>query len=133
MVTDDSGTTRRKTRSIVLMVLTTVYGLLYVAFIAAEVHGMSGNEPLVVRLLFALFLLGYAALWWNEAAGGVVFVLWWIGMWYLGFFVVEHDRGAGVVLGIPLFALGLLFIVRWWRKRSETAAANANPPHHESL
>ncbi len=127
MVTDDSGTTRRKSRSTVLLVLTTVYGLLYVAFILAEAHGMSGNEPLVVRLLFALFLIGYAALWWNEAAGGVVFVLWWIGMWYLGFYVVEHDRGAGVVLGIPLFVLGVLFIQRWWRNRSATAPADGKP------
>ena len=108
----------RKKRSRVLLILTSIYGLLYVAFIVAGAHGMSGNEPIVVRLLFALFLVGYAVLWWNEALGGIVFVLWWIGMWYLGFYVVEHDRGAGVVLGIPLFVLAILFIVRYYRNRS---------------
>lgn len=31
-------------------------------------------------------------------------------MWCLTLFVVEIDRGAGVVMGFPLFVLGIFFI-----------------------
>jgi hypothetical protein len=40
-------------------------------------------------------------------------------MWILGLFIAEQDRGVGVVIGIPIFILGVLFIVKWFRKRSD--------------
>jgi len=96
-------------------VLTSIYGLLYLVFIASGSYGSAGSEPFVVRLLFLLFLVGYAAVWLSERVGGVVFILWWAGMWYLALFVAREDRGAGVVMGVPLFVLGILFIVSWHR------------------
>ena len=122
-MTPEVAGSHRVKRSRVLLILTSIYGLLYVAFIISGSYGMSGNEPLVVRLLFALFLVGYAALWWHEGLGGVIFVLWWVGMWYLGVYVVEQDRGAGVVMGVPLFVIGVLFIVRWYRNRPVAVGA----------
>jgi len=98
--------------------LNTIYGLLYLAFIATEDFGTNGSEPRVVMLLFFLFLIGYAVVWLNEGLGGLVFVLWWGGMWYLGLYVAQTDRGAGVVMGVPLFVLGILFIISWYRRRS---------------
>jgi hypothetical protein len=99
-----------------LLLLTSIYGLLYVAFIATGSYGTTGAEPTVVRLLFLLFLVGYALTWKNEGLGGAIFVLWWAGLWYLGLFVAEQDRGAAVVLGLPLFVLALLFIRAWYRR-----------------
>ena len=46
----------------------------------------------------------------KEGLAGLLFIFWWIGMWCLTLFVVEIDRGAGVVMGFPLFVLGILFI-----------------------
>ena len=112
-----SGWMPRSRLSTVLLVLTSIYGLLYVAFIISGSHGTSGSEPTVVKLLFLLFLAGYAVVWLDGRIGGVVFVLWWAGMWYLGLFVAQEDRGAGVVMGVPLFVLGILFIVAWYRRR----------------
>ena len=92
-------------------------------FIISGSYGTSGSEPTVVKLLFVLFLVGYFIIWKNEGLGGLIFALWWIGMWYLGFFVAEHDRGAGVAMGFPLFVLAVLFIISWYRKR----AAHSTP------
>ncbi|MCU0236973.1 MAG: hypothetical protein MUC72_07805 [Acidobacteria bacterium] len=100
----------RGKRSRVLLVLTSLYGLLYVIFIASGNYGASGSEPLVVKLLFVLFIAGYVVAWKNERLGGALFLLWWIGMWYLGLFVARHDRGAGVVMGIPLVILAILLM-----------------------
>jgi hypothetical protein len=101
-----------------------VYALLYVAFMASGSYGTDGAEPTVVRWLFALFLVGYAATWKHEGLGGAIFVVWWAGMWYLGLVVVQQDRSAGIVMGLPLFALALLLIRAWYRRRTKRSAAS---------
>jgi len=113
----ESGRKPRNRRSKLLLVLTSIFGLLYILFIASGSYGSGGSEPIVVKLLFLLFLVGYAVVWLDERIGGVVFVLWWAGMWYLGLFVALEDRGNAVVMGVPLFVLGILFIVSWYRRR----------------
>lgn len=109
----------------VLVILTSLYGVLYLAFMLSGSYGASGSEPIVVRLLFVLFLVGYFVSWKNEGLGGLIFVFWWMGMWYLGLFIVEHDRGAGVAMGFPLFVLAVLLIIAWYRKRATDS--NASP------
>lgn len=104
-------------RSTTLLVLTSLYGLLYLVFMASGTYGSEGSEPIVVRTLFVLFLSGYVAVWRDERIGGVVFILWWVGQWYLALFVARTDRGAGVAMGLPLVALGILFIVSWYGRR----------------
>lgn len=100
-----------------LKVLTSAYGVLYVLFILSGQYGDSPHEPLVVHILFVVFLVGYLTVWKNEIYGGLIFVLWWIGTWYLGLSVVEHDRGASVVMGFPLFVIAILFLVSGYRRR----------------
>ena len=107
----------KKGRSRILLVLTSVYALLYILFMVTEQYGTAGSEPTVVKILFALFLVGYIAVWINEGLGGAIFVVWWIGMWYLGLFVAQTDRGAAVVMGLPLFVLAVMFIFAWFKKR----------------
>lgn len=116
----DPGRKPRNRRSKILLTLTSIYGLLYAAFVASESYGTAGSEPAVVKLLFLLFLVGYAVTWLNERTGGVVFILWWAGMWYLGLFVSLEDGGNAVVMGVPLFALGILFIVSWYRRSEKS-------------
>lgn len=105
-------------RSRVLLALTTVYGVLYVLFMVTGQYGTEGAEPTVVKLLFGIFLVGYVLLWVHEALGGAIFVLWWLGMWYLGLFVARQDPLNGIVMGVPLVVLGILFIVRSYKRRS---------------
>ena len=113
----ESGKQPPSRRSKALLILTSIYGLLYLVFMASGNYGSAGSEPVVVMLLFLLFLVGYAVAWLDERFGGVLFVLWWAGQWYLALFVARTDRGAGVAMGVPLVVLGILFIVAWYRKR----------------
>ncbi len=101
----------------VLKVLTTIHAVLYVLFIVTGSYGHTGDEPLVVNLLFVVFLVGYAIMWKNEMIAGWIFVLWWIGMWYLGIFIAETDKGSGVAMGVPLFIMAILFIITGRKKR----------------
>ncbi len=117
---EGSKSLQRKHHSKVLLVLTSIFGLLYTYTIIDEQYGMGGNEPLWVKLLFVVFLVGYLIVWKHEGIGGLVFVLWWIGMWYIGLFVAHGDRGAGVVIGLPLLVLAILFIISWYKRRPRT-------------
>ncbi|HMU44076.1 MAG TPA: hypothetical protein PKA80_12310 [Ignavibacteriaceae bacterium] len=133
----DSNNQPQRRRSRILLILTSLYGLLYLIFIiisfipSSEGSPVSGTVPfdpfdfeqIVVKLFFVLFLVGYFILWKNEGLAGLIFVIWWIGMWYLGFFVAQHDRGASVIMGFPLFVLAILLIISWYRKR----AAGSSP------
>jgi hypothetical protein len=55
--------------------------------------------------------------WKNEIHGGLIFILWWIGMWYVGFIHSETDRGVAVVMGLPLFVLAILHIISGYRSK----------------
>jgi len=108
-----------------LQILTSIYALLYLIFIIdnflpAKDFNPYDLENSIVKLLFVLFLVGYYLSWKNEGGAGLIFIIWWIGMWCPALFVVETDRGAGVVMGLPLFMLGILFIVSWHRKSRES-------------
>jgi hypothetical protein len=127
---DDTRKRAKNERSRILLGLTTVYALLYILFMATRQYGTAGAEPTVVKILFALFLVGYIAVWMNEGLGGAIFVVWWIGMWYLGLFVAQSDRGAAVVMGLPLFVLAVLFISAWLKKRK---AAPIDPLTQKSI
>ena len=120
-MSQSSDSRPRRGRSTTLLILTSIYGLLYLFFMVTESYGTAGSEPTVVKLLFLLFLVGYAAVWWNERLGGLLFALWWAGMWYLALFVVQTDHGAGVVMGVPLFILAILFIISWYRRRGQAS------------
>jgi hypothetical protein len=106
----------------VLLILTTIYGALYsiliLSFLLFENPDFKNInlEGIIVTLAFIVFLVGYYFSWKNEMIAGTIFILWWGIMWYLGLFVAEHDRGAGVVMGMPMFIIGVVFIVYWFRR-----------------
>jgi hypothetical protein len=78
-------------------------------------------ESIIVNLLFIVFLIGFYLSWEREVLAGMIFIFWWAGMWYLALFVVEHDRGAGVVMGIPLFIFGIGFIITGYKKKKRSS------------
>ncbi len=123
-----------RTRSRALLIATSVFGLLYLAFVITSfIPAPNGSwissvpsEPfdragIFVKLEFVLFLIGYLVVWKNELIGGAVFLLWWVAMWFLEIFVfapiVGGDAGGGVAMGLPVFILGILFVRRWYRGR----------------
>jgi hypothetical protein len=110
----------------VLLILTSIYGGLYVILILSFLLFEDPNfnntnlEGIIVGLAIIVFLIGYYYSWNNELIGGIIFIFWWGIMWYLGLFVAERDKGAGVVMGVPMFIIGILFIVYWYRRRLRT-------------
>ncbi len=113
----------KKGRSRILLVLTSAYALLYILLMVMKQYGTAGSEPTVAKILFALFLVGYIVVWMNEGLGGAIFVVWWLGMWYLGVFVAQQDRGVAVVMGFPLFVLAVFFIIAWFKKKNAAPTA----------
>lgn len=113
----------KKRKFSVLQIILTIYGLLYLLFIIASLNPIDNYEPynlenIIVNLAFVLFLIGYYVVWKSERAAGIIFVIWWVVMWCLALFIAKTDRGSGVVMGLPLFILGVLFIISWYRKKA---------------
>jgi len=98
-----------------------VYAILYLLFILSSDFGGAwpslNTEGIVVYSLFLLFILGFSLSWNNMIITGVIFLLWNVGMWILELFIVEKGGGLGIVMGIPLLILGVLFIVIGYKNR----------------
>ena len=115
----------KKKRSTVLLTVTTLFGILYLIFIIDYfIFEPQNLESIIVNLAFIIFLVGYYYSWRNKMIAGIIFIIWWGIMWYLGLFIAEQDRGAGVVMGVPIFIMGILFIVSWYRKRGRLGHFN---------
>jgi len=119
----------KKKKIPLLHAILTLYGLLYLVFIidtliSIDTYDLYNPENVVVNLAFVLFLIGYYMAWRNEGVAGIIFVLWWAVMWVLALFIVDHDKGSGVVMGLPLFILGILFIISWHRKKGKEISSS---------
>ena len=114
-----------------LQIALTIFGLLYLLYIID--FNMNDNydpyksENIVINLSFVLFLIGYYIAWKNEGVAGIIFVFWWAVMWYLAS-IAEHDKGGGIVFGLPLIILGVLFIISWYRKKGKGTSASVSEP-----
>jgi hypothetical protein len=120
----DSQLTSEKKHPRVLLTITTIFAVLYlILLISFYIDGFSGFdlEVIIMNLAFVVFIVGYYFCWKNELVAGIIFIFWWGIMWYLGLFIAEQDRGAGVVMGFPLFVLAVLFIVHWYKKKRSSS------------
>jgi len=131
--TGPAGSVRK--RSTGLLIVTFIFGLLYLSFIILSlVPNPAGSpvsttlpyqpfdrEQIYVKALFVLFLVGYIVAWRNEGIGGAMFILWFLAMWGVELLIVApikpKDWGGGIAMGFPLFVLGILFVVRWYRRK----------------
>jgi hypothetical protein len=118
---DKRGKSKRK-RLWTLRILLGIFAILYL--IIGSEDFLSINEPnswdienSALKILFAIFVIGYGFSWKNELASGVIFIFWFLGMCYENFFLCTSDCGAGIVMGIPLLILSIFFIVFWLRKK----------------
>jgi hypothetical protein len=116
-----------------LHIFLAIYGALYLVFIvigfvpapagspvAASVpYHPFGLEGSLVKILFAFFLVGFFAAWRNRTAAGVLFVLWWAGMWGLELLMAARGLpGGAIAMGFPMFVLGVLLIISGYRSRT---------------
>jgi hypothetical protein len=121
----------------VLHILLAIYGALYLVFVivgfipasegspvAASVpYRPFGLEGSLVKVMFALFLVGFFTAWRNQLAAGVLFLFWWAGMWGLEVLMVARGlHGGAIVMGFPMFVLGVLFVITGYRNRRMRAA-----------
>jgi hypothetical protein len=113
------------------------FGLLYLwGIITSFIPAPEGNwissavpfEPswdpdfIAIRLMFVLFLLGYLVAWKNEGVAGIMFIVWWVVMWGMDLLVIgpygpEGGTGSSIAMGLPVFVLGILFLVNSKKRR----------------
>ena len=106
----------------ILLTLTTIYVVLYtlllLSFLIFEYsYTKITFEGIIVSLAFIIFFLGYYYSWKNEMIAGIIFIIWWGIMCFIGLVVAERDRGVAVVMGFPMFIIGILLVIYWFRKR----------------
>ena len=96
--------------------ITLVYAILYALFILSGDFGGAypslNAEGIGVYLLFVLFIVGFSLSWNNAIITGILFLLWNVGMWAVELFLVEKGGGFGIISGVPLIVLGVLFILK---------------------
>jgi asparagine N-glycosylation enzyme membrane subunit Stt3 len=105
-----------------LRILLSIYAILYILigwddFLSINAPNSWNIEYSALKILFAIFIIGYAISWKNELASGVIFIFWFLGMCYENFFLCTSDCGAGIGMGIPLLILSIFFIVYGIRKK----------------
>jgi hypothetical protein len=114
---------KSKNRSLwTLRILLSVYAILYVVvgssdFLSINAPNSWNIEYSALKILFAIFVIGYVISWKNELASGVIFIIWFLGMCYENFFLCTSDCGAGIAMGIPLLILSIFFIVHGIREK----------------
>jgi hypothetical protein len=119
-----------------LHVFLAIYGALYLAFVivgfipaqdgspvaASMPYHPFGLEGTLVKMMFAFFLVGFFTAWRNRLVAGALFLLWWAGMWGLEMLMVSRGlHGGAIMMGFPMFVLGVLFIVSGYRSGRQRA------------
>ena len=116
-----------KNRSLwILRILLSIYAILYILigwddFLSINAWDI---EYSALKILFAIFVIGYIISWKNELASCIIFILWFLGMCYENFFLCTSDCGAGIGMGIPLLILSIFFIVYGIKKKRQKSGVN---------
>jgi hypothetical protein len=112
-----------------LRILLSIYAILYILigwddFLSINAPNSWNIEYSALKILFAIFVIGYVISWKNELASGIIFILWFLGMCYENLFLCTSDCGAGIGMGIPLFILSIFFIVYGIKKKRQKSGVN---------
>jgi len=112
----------KKRRPLVLLILLSVYAVLYVFVIidfikSAITSGLFTTENIFMGILVILFTTGYVLAWWKTGPAGIVFILWYFLMWMLALFFSEKgdDSGMLIIMGLPLMIMAVFLILHWFK------------------
>ena len=107
-------TRHNKTSFILLELLLTISLIVYILIFIGETFLTEESVPLLdtvgIIILFILFLVGYYFSWKNQRISGIIIVGWYVIELIFGFFVWD-DAGMVILLGFPVFILGILLII----------------------
>ena len=101
----------------ILRILTTLAALLYMLFFIGE--AIPPYDPNMRESNFGIFMVfvlclgfsaGYYYVWKDERKAGILFATWWLGL-FLTAWLVWYYGNVTVILGIPIFILGILLLV----------------------
>lgn len=109
----------------VLRILVTLAAILYAlifideAFPPYDPTMRESNFGIVmVFVLFIWFSIGYVYLWKNEKLAGILLTTWWIILFLTAWLVWDYGNPT-VVLGFPIFILGILLVI-YSRKKNKS-------------
>jgi hypothetical protein len=95
--------------------ITLAYAILIILF------GIEDYFPLKVCIpLLVLFIVGFSFSWYNGVITGILFFLCNIGFWVAESLFIKKAGGFGMILGVPLLVLGVLYIVSEYKTRKES-------------
>jgi len=102
---------------IVLRVLVTIAAALYALIFIDEAFPPydpnmqeSAFGIIMAFILFVWFAIGYYYLWKNEKRAGILLITWWL-LLFLTAWLVWMYGNVTVVLGFPIFILGILLLI----------------------
>lgn len=101
----------------ILAVLALIVYILSLIGEGASLFGGASFQDVSVYLLFIVFLAGFLTIWRYELISGILFVVWYAFEWCLGLWVWD-DPDIALVIGFPIFIVGLLAIIYGIRKRA---------------
>jgi len=71
--------------------------------------------------LFVVFLTGLLFVWKDEVLGGIIWMGWYALLWILAL-TVWSAAGMTVLIGLPVFILGVLLFLFGWEERRHIKA-----------
>ena len=72
----------------------------------------------MVFVLYIYFVIGYYFTWTNEQKGGIMLMTWWLWLFLVAWLIWTYGN-VTVILGVPIFILGILFLI-YARKKKRT-------------
>jgi hypothetical protein len=119
--TRTTGPTRSQRWKFILSLLLVCYLAYYLLFVVSEMIFWPAIDfmslpGIILPLLMGIFVTGFIISWKNEAAAGILFILWYI-ITVTGQLVypVLLNRGAYLFIGIVIFTHGILYLVYHFR------------------
>ena len=110
-----------------LLTLISVYGYLYILIIIDVLftYPSWNAEKIITFGLFFIFLAGFLELWKNGLIAGIIFILWYAGLAFLGLFIVEAEGYDGFLLGLPLLVLTIIIFIISLRNKKTISDSGA--------
>ena len=106
---------------IVLQLLTVIYTFLYIIVIIDDITGnleidFLSTSGLILISLSILYLVGFIFSWKKELIAGIIFILWYLGVFYIfkTNFIIG-DSGPWIIAGIVVPIQGIFYINYWFK------------------